>query len=114
MPTRRELLIGGAALTGAALSRAGGARAEAHPDGGELARWEPSYSGGAADRAPLAPGKPGADYAPVVVPDGATLPFHIVDGVKVFHLVIDELRHEFAPGLTATCWGYNGQVSSLT
>ncbi len=58
----------------------------------------------------LAPGVAGRDYLPVTVPDGATLPFRIVDGVKVFHLIAEEFSHEFAPGLTALCWGYNGRT----
>ncbi|MCC6906645.1 MAG: multicopper oxidase domain-containing protein [Phycisphaerales bacterium] len=56
------------------------------------------------------PGEPGKDYTPVVVPNGWTLPYKVVDGVKVFHLVAEEVEHEFAPGLKATCWGYNGGV----
>jgi FtsP/CotA-like multicopper oxidase with cupredoxin domain len=58
----------------------------------------------------LPPGRPGRDYQPVVVPNGAKLPWKLVDGVKVFHLVAGELEHEFAPGLKALCWGYNGRV----
>ncbi|HVZ74978.1 MAG TPA: copper oxidase [Polyangia bacterium] len=58
----------------------------------------------------LPPGRPGHDYEPVVVPNGATLPFRVVDGVKVFHLVAGEVEHEFMPGLRAKCWGYNGHV----
>jgi hypothetical protein len=46
----------------------------------------------------------------VVVPNGWTLPHRLVGGVKVFHLVAEEVEHEFAPGLRATCWGYNGSV----
>ncbi len=56
------------------------------------------------------PGLPGKDYTPVTVPNGSALPFKIVDGVKVFHLVSEEVEHEFAPGLKAKCWGFNGQV----
>ena len=56
------------------------------------------------------PGRPGKDYKPVVVPNGTTLPWRIVDGAKVFHMVAEEVEHEFAPGLKATCWGYNGRV----
>ncbi len=57
------------------------------------------------------PGQPGTDYTPVVVPNGAVLPWKIVAGVKVFHLIAEEVpNHEFAPGLTAACWGFNGQV----
>ncbi len=58
----------------------------------------------------LPPGLPGQDYTPVITPNSATLPWKIVDGVKVYHLIAEEVKHEFAPGLTATCWGYNGQV----
>lgn len=55
-----------------------------------------------------------AGYRPVVTPNGATLPFRVVAGVKVFHLVAEEVQHEFAPGLTCTCWGYNGRVHGPT
>src|SRR4029079_3994202 len=44
----------------------------------------------------------------------ATLPWKMVDGVKVFHLVAEPVVHEFAPGLVATCWGYNGRVHGPT
>jgi FtsP/CotA-like multicopper oxidase with cupredoxin domain len=53
---------------------------------------------------------PGRGYQPVVVPNGEKLPWKVVDGVKVFHLVAEEVDHEFAPGLRARCWGYNGRV----
>lgn len=62
------------------------------------------------DEAPQSPGVPGDDYAPVIVPNGWTLPYKIVDDVKVFHMTVEEVRHEFAPGLQAKCWGYNGSV----
>lgn len=62
------------------------------------------------DVAAMSPGEPGRDYTPVIVPNGWTLPYRIVDGVKVFHLVAEEVYHEFAPGLRAHCWGYNGSV----
>jgi len=60
------------------------------------------------------PGRPGRDYIPVVTPNGVTLPFKIKDGVKVFHLVAQEVDHEFAPGLKALCWGYNGRCHGPT
>lgn len=53
------------------------------------------------------PGQPDKDYTPVHMPNGATLPFKIVDGVKVFHLIASEFMHEFAPGFKAYVWGYN-------
>ncbi|HEY4186415.1 MAG TPA: copper oxidase [Polyangia bacterium] len=58
----------------------------------------------------LPPGQPGRDYLPVVVPNGTKAPFKLVDGVKVFHLIAEEVEHEFLPGLKAKCWGYNGSV----
>ncbi len=56
------------------------------------------------------PGLPGRDYTPVVIPNGKALPFKVVDGVKVFHMDVRETMHEFAPGLKAVCWGYDGMV----
>ncbi len=66
---------------------------------------QPTYTGDG-----LAPGQPGTDYRPVVVPDGTKLPWKIVDGAKVFHLVAQEVEHEVAPGLKMTGWGYNGTI----
>ena len=73
-------------------------------------------SGRAADGPPrgLAPGVPGRDYTPVITPNGVTLPFRVVNGVKVFHLIAEVLEHEFAPGLKATCWGFNGRTIGPT
>ncbi len=67
-----------------------------------------------ADAPPLPPGLPGVDYRPVVTPNSVALPFRLVDDVKVFHLVAEEVEHEFAPGLVAACWGYNGRVHGPT
>src|SRR5262245_36732883 len=73
--------------------------------------WEKTYSGGPVEVGPLPPGRPGQHYAPVIVPNGAALPFKVVDGVKVFHLIADEVDHAFDTGLRARCWGYNGRVN---
>ena len=78
----------------------------------DRAYWEESYSGGPVDVTPLPPGRPGKDYRPVVVPTGYTLPWKLVDGVKVFHLIAEEVDHAFDTGLRATCWAYNGHVNS--
>ena len=51
----------------------------------------------------------------VVTPNGSALTGRRADdGAWVYHLVAEEVQHEFAPGLTATCWGYNGQVHGPT
>jgi FtsP/CotA-like multicopper oxidase with cupredoxin domain len=52
----------------------------------------------------------GERYTPVIVPDGHTLPFVKRNGVKIFHLVAEQIRHQFAPGLDIDAWGYNGST----
>jgi hypothetical protein len=76
--------------------------------------WDESYSGSRGPGAALPPGVSGRDYTPVVTPNGAALPWKVVDGVKVYHLIAEEVWHEFAPGLRARCWGYNGRVHGPT
>ena len=46
--------------------------------------------------------------------NGWTLPHQMKDGVKEFHLVAEEIEHEFAPGTRAKCWGYNGSTPGPT
>lgn len=119
MQSRRELLKSGAILAGGAAilhSATRTARADYQP---HKWRWEKSSSGQESPSGPFAPGQPGKDYTPVVVPNGKTLPWKIVDGVKVYHLVCEEFEHEFVPkekipnldGLKAQCWGFNGSVN---
>lgn len=51
-----------------------------------------------------------SEYKPVIVPNGSTLPWTAVDGVKVYHLIAEPAKREFAPGLVVDCWGYNGET----
>jgi len=53
-------------------------------------------------------------YTPVVTPNGSTLAWELIDGVKVFHLIAEPVQREFAPGLVVNCWGYNGQTPGPT
>ncbi len=53
-------------------------------------------------------------YMPVRTLNGRSLPYTMKDGVKEFHLVAEEVEHEFAPGCTAKCWGYNGSTPGPT
>ncbi len=113
--SRRAALLGGAALGGVALT--GGALQARAGEEKSAAVWGGSGAGGARhgpDADPLPPGLPGRDYTPSITPNGSTLPFEIIDGVKVMHLIAEEVEHEFAPGLRARCWGYNGQVHGPT
>lgn len=63
---------------------------------------------------PADPAPPSTGHRPVVTPGGRSLPLRLVDGVKVGHLVAGELAHEFAPGLRARVWGYNGSTPGPT
>jgi manganese oxidase len=56
---------------------------------------------------------PGGQIA-VTTPNGTTLPWREVGGVKVGHLIAQAVQHEFAPGLVAECWGYNGGTPGPT
>ncbi len=87
--SRRNAILAGAAslATGAALGQASTATSPANADG---------------------------NLSSVVTPNGSTLPFKLVDGVKVFHLIAEPCKREFAPGLVVDCWGYNGQTPGPT
>ncbi len=98
--SRREFLVHStsAALAGSLLPRALATESEVS----------------SASPAEPAPTRGGLDYVPTVTPNGATLAHRVVGGVKVFHLVAGEVEHEFAPGMRAHCWGYNGRVHGPT
>ncbi len=114
MVTRREALSTTAAVAGGALLLGNAKAVQANQGDASGQGWAKSYSGGSPDTPPQAPGEPGRDYSPTITPNGTTLPFKVVDGVKVLHLTAEEVMHEFAPGLKATCWGYNGRVHGPT
>jgi manganese oxidase len=99
--SRRDMMLATGTLvaTGAA-AFTGAASAQAHP-------------GHTPDEdAKAAPGD--GRYTPVRTLNGWTLPYTLKDDVKEFHLVAEEIQHEFAPGTTATCWGYNGSTPGPT
>lgn len=56
---------------------------------------------------------PGGQPA-VMTPNGTTLPWKVVDGVKVGHLIAAPFTNTFAPGLKAEVWGYNGGTPGPT
>ena len=64
----------------------------------------------APQRSAVAPG----DQPAVITPNGKTLPWRRVGNVKVGHLIAQPVDHEFAPGLRAECWGYNGGTPGPT
>jgi plastocyanin len=44
----------------------------------------------------------------VITPNVGSLPWTFDGDVKVYHLVAEPVRREFAPGFWVNCWGYNG------
>ncbi len=98
MTSRREFL--GYTGAGALLVAAGPVGAQTAPDAAT------------APRNPALGGNPG--FTPTRTLNGWTLPYTMQDGVKVYHLVAEEVDHEFAPGSRARCWGYNGSTPGPT
>src|SRR4051812_49232098 len=112
---RQALLSGGATLAGGALLLSG-LRDTSGADATQPASAAPAPQAPPREPTPPPPppGEPGRDYTPVVTPNNVSLPWKVVDGVKVYHLIAHEVDHEFAPGLKALCWGYNGRVHGPT
>ncbi len=102
---RRDLLKAGVVT--------GGGKALGIAQASQIQQWDQSYAGNPNEPI-LSPGQPVQDYQPVETPNGTLLPWKIVNGVKIYHLVAEEIWHEFAPGMKGKCWGYNGQVHGPT
>ena len=105
--TRRNILLGAGAgvLTTAAT---GLVRAQSH-EGHDMSQM-PGMAPATAP--PVA--RPRTGRGQVRTLNGWTLPYRMNNGVKEFHLVAEEFEHEFAPGSTALCWGYNGSTPGPT
>lgn len=118
MTTRRDLLRGGALIAGASALLAPAAGAQ-HAASNNAPRRQPRMEApgetppSARTELPLAP-PAGARYTPVVTPNGGTLRWRMVEGVKEFHLVAEPVKREFAPGMVVNCWGYNGRTPGPT
>ncbi|MBX3246721.1 MAG: copper oxidase [Myxococcales bacterium] len=126
MERRSFLRWSGAAAGTAVLMRAGRASAQeareqalaetstgggpAHPSADVPSRGDTGQGGLLVDARPRAR----AVGPQVVTPNGTSLRWAIRDGVKVGHLVAEELDHEFAPGMRARVWGYNGHAPGPT
>jgi FtsP/CotA-like multicopper oxidase with cupredoxin domain len=101
MITRRQLLKGSAALL------AGGAVSTAFRPASAQERVA------AATQPPL-PASAGQRYTPVVTLNGRSLSYKMDGDVKVFHLIAEACKREFAPGMIVNCWGYNGSTPGPT
>jgi len=127
MDRRTFIRVGGAATS--ALLLAQRARAQDHAGHAAPPAGDPGAVADSADAAPdgaaservaaNTPAQKSGVVAPhgqraVVTPNGSTLPWRVVKGVKVGHLIAQAVQHEFAPGLSAECWGYNGSTPGPT
>ena len=100
--SRRDMLRGAALLAGGAVAK----KAKAAP-----AQSPTPTAPTVREHAAAASHLP---YTPVVTPNGATLPWTMVNGVKEFHLIAEPVKREFAPGMVINCWGYNGLTPGPT
>ena len=111
--TRRDLIK----VTGAATLGGLGLTAEAHVEPSHDAAYNPGPDASPREPADAAVEPSGAHavgYRPVRTLNGWTLPYRLKGGVKEFHIVAEEVEHEFAPGSRAKCWGYNGTTPGPT
>ena len=63
---------------------------------------------------PPPPPPNGRPYNPVVTLNGWSLPWRMNAGVKEFHLVVEPVVREFAPGMNVNMWGFNGSSPGPT
>jgi FtsP/CotA-like multicopper oxidase with cupredoxin domain len=104
MSNRRNFFkaAGAVALGATAVSRVGAASLP-----------EAVYQSSPTMQPPLVPNT-GRPYNPVATLNGWTLPWRMNNGVKEFHLVAEPVVREFAPGMKANLWGYNGSSPGPT
>jgi FtsP/CotA-like multicopper oxidase with cupredoxin domain len=62
----------------------------------------------------LPPARRTSGRAPVITPNGTSLPWRMDGGVKVFHLIAQPVKREFTDGLIVDAWGYNGVTPGPT
>lgn len=98
MVSRRKFLTLSSAGLAAATLRLSSAEARQVQDG----RGQPGQA------------RQGADGARVITPNGVSLPWRMVDGVKVYHLIAEPIAHQMAEGLELDLWGYNGRSPGPT
>jgi manganese oxidase len=116
MITRRKFLTSASAVAGGAalLQKLGTAEAIKTREATAVANKNKPLIERVDPKPTLPPGEPDKDYTPVITPNNISLPWKIVDGVKVYHLIAEAVDHEFAPGMKAKCWGFNGRVHGPT
>src|SRR6185295_9188837 len=121
MFSRRKLLFSsaGSALAGLFLGRSAAAQTHVHshaPAPAPTPAPAPAHVHAPAPApAPAQPARrPAGPRTRVITPNGASLPFKMENGVKVFHLTAEPVKREFVDGLNVNCWGYNGMTPGPT
>ena len=107
MTTSRRRFLAGAGSTAAAVTAASVSKVAL------AALPEPVFQTDPATLPPPAP-PTGRPFNPMVTLNGWSLPWRMNDGVKEFHLVAEPVVREFAPGMKAHLWGYNGSSPGPT
>lgn len=110
MINRRQLLLGSAAGLMGGLSLQ--AETQAQPKTAPLSGAQPDSR--PLQNAATLTASTTQHYVPVITPNGRSLPWRLRDGVKEFHLIAEEVDHEFAPGTRIKAWGYNGSTPGPT
>src|SRR5262245_34273153 len=104
MLSRRNFLGTAAVLTSAG-AVSGRVAAQAIPEAPVMEK--------AVTQPPIIPAS-GPSYQPVVTLNGWTMPWRMNGEWKEFHLVAEPVVREFADGMKAQLWGYNGQAPGPT
>ena len=117
MDRRKFLAVTGVAAGAAVIGRAGALEAPAAMEHLHDRAEPPAPSQGPEPSMNASRPRPSTalgGHVPVVTPNGATLQWRTVRGVKVGHLIAEQIQHEFAPGLRARTYGYNGRTPGPT
>ncbi|MBE8717485.1 multicopper oxidase family protein [Cellvibrio polysaccharolyticus] len=122
MINRRDLLVASAAgLFTSGLVKAQTVMAQStdthdhsHHDHANHTPEVPAKTTAAAAHTPIEKAAAVDGYRPVVTPNGRTLGYRMNEGVKEFHLIAEEVEHEFGPGNRIKAWGYNGSTPGPT
>jgi FtsP/CotA-like multicopper oxidase with cupredoxin domain len=112
MDRARRSFLQGAAIFGAGIL---GARADAAQTDGQNTHGKMPMSPGmkiSHDEIQIV--RDATGFLPVVTPDVPDLPFEMDNGIKVFHLVAEPVKHEIIPGKVVNLWGYNGRAPAPT
>jgi FtsP/CotA-like multicopper oxidase with cupredoxin domain len=114
MDKARRNFLQGAAILGAGML---GTSAVASSNGEQNERGKmrlPPGKNVERERTRMQAHKNGAAFLPVISPDVPDLPFEMDNGVKVFRLVAEPVKHEIIPGKLVNLWGYNGSAPGPT